>query len=370
MPSPELIIHELRATAPPAPDALRERVRALAAAPVPPSPLRRRFGGRRMALVLVPVCLLGVLGAAFVAGRGGGGGRESVAAGGAATAESAVTQQRLAAKPPDRPVFKSHTTPAFGFSEPCPTCSTDSAAARAPGAAILPPTRGRLQHYDVSLRLRVKDQDALSQATNDAMRLTRSFGGFVAGVDYSSAEGSRGDAVLTLRVPVGKIDQAIARFSKLGTIADQHVSIQDLQATVNNQNRLILDTRKAIATLQEKLLDGNLTAARKLELQAQLAAQQRRLKSLFEVRGGTVREGRLTTVSLSFTTAKRHVGGAHQPGRIGRAAHDAVALLARVGAAAVYLAIVLSPLLLLGAAAFFTRRTLRRREETRLLAQT
>jgi hypothetical protein len=367
MPSPELIIHELRATAPPAPDELRARVRALVDAPAPASPLRRRFGGRRMALVLVPVCLIGLLGAAVLAGRDRGGASSVAAGGSAGTPQSWTALQKRAPST----VFKTYTSPLALKPVPCTNCATDSAAAVAQvhGAAILPPTRGRLQHYDVSLRLRVADQDALSKATNDAMRLTRSFGGFVAGVDYSSSEGARGDALLTLRVPVGKIDQAIARFSKLGTIADQHVSIQDLQATVNSQNRQILDTRKAIATLQEKLLDPNLTGARRLELQAQLAAQQRRLKALLGARGGTVREGRLTTVSLAFTTAKRHAGGVHHPGHIGRAAHDAVALLARVGAAAVYLAIVLSPLLLLAAAAFFTRRTLRRREETRLLAQ-
>jgi hypothetical protein len=368
MPSPELIMHELRATAPPAPDALRERVRALATERAPLAVPRRRFGGRRLALVLVPVCLAGILGAAIVGSRGGGGNARSVAAGGAAGAkpETATAAQRTA-RP--KAVFQTAKKPAFGLSDPCPTCSVDSAASGVHGAAILPPARGRMQHYDVSLRLRVKDQDALSKATNDAMRLARGFGGFVAGVDYSSSEGSRGDALLTLRVPVGKIDQAIARFSKLGTIADQHVTIQDLQATVNAQNRQILDARKAIATLQEKLLGGNLTAAGRLELQARLAAQQRRLKALLGVRGGTVREGRLTTVSLAFTTAKRQAGGVQPPSRIGRAAHDAVALLSRVGAAAVYLAIVLSPLLVLGLSAFLTRRTLRRREETRLLAQ-
>jgi hypothetical protein len=242
-----------------------------------------------------------------------------------------------------------------------------AAAGKIFAPATLPPDQGRLQHYDVSLSLRVRDQDALSKATNDAMRIARGFGGFVAGVEYSSAETTRGDALLTLRVPIGKVDQAIARFSKLGKIRAQHVSIQDLQATVNALNQAILDTRKSIATLQEKL-GGSLPAARRIELQHQLAAREGRLKALLGGRGQTVREGRLATVSLAFTTAKRQAGVSH-PGRIGRAAHDAVTLLARIGAGAVYVAILLGPLVLLGLLVLVIARALRRRGESRLLAR-
>jgi hypothetical protein len=371
MPSPELIdfdrrfeqiVGELRASAPLAPESVRARVRELASAPAPEPPLLRRFGGRRVALVLIPVCLLGLVAGALVAGRGGdapriaaarelGDRRASPSAGGAASADSEkraqsqalTTVHGVAVVPPQN---------TFTLGRP----------------AILAPDRGRLQHYDVSLSLRVRDQEALSKATNEAMRLTRALGGFVSGVEYSSAETSRGDATLNVRVPVGKIDQAIARFSKLGRIRAQHVSIQDLQAAVNAQNRAILDTRKSIATLQEKLLDGSLPAARRLELQHQLAAQQSRLKALLGSRGSTVREGRLATVSLAFTTAKRQAS-VHHPGRIGRAAHDAVTLLARVGAGAVYVAILLGPFVALGFVLFVIGRALRRRGESRLLAR-
>jgi hypothetical protein len=243
-----------------------------------------------------------------------------------------------------------------------------SAAGKTFSPAALPPAQGRLQHYDVSLSLRVRDQDALSKATNEAMQLARGFGGFVAGVEYSSAENTRGDALLTLRVPIGKIDQAIARFSKLGKIRAQHVSIQDLQATVNAQNQAILDTRKSIASLQEKL-GGSLPAARRVELQHQLAAQEGRLKALLGGRGQTVREGRLATISLAFTTAKKHAVGTGHPGRIGRAAHDAWTLLARVGAGAVYLVILVGPLLAIGLLLLVIGRALRRRGESRLLAR-
>jgi hypothetical protein len=374
MPSPELIdfdrrfeqiVRELRATAPSAPDSVRARVRELAASPAPAPPLRRRFGGRRAALVLVPVCVLGLVAGALVAGRGGGGGSRPMAAG----AERGLRLEDSAKRAAGTVPWSSQTTPqALSGVEHGAAVGGGAASGKTFAPATLPPDQGRLQHYDVSLSLRVRDQDALSKATNDAMRIARGFGGFVAGVEYSSAETTRGDALLTLRVPIGKIDQAIARFSKLGKIRAQHVSIQDLQATVNAQNRAILDTRKAIATLQEKLLDGSLPAARRVELQHQLAAQEGRLKALLGARGSTVREGRLATVSLAFTTAKRHAG-VHHPGRIGRAAHDAVTLLAGIGAGAVYVAILLGPFVVLGFVLFVIGRALRRRGESRLLAR-
>jgi hypothetical protein len=383
MPSPELIdfdrrfeqiVRELRATAPPAPESVRARVHELASAPAPELPLRRRFGGRRVALVLVPVCLLGLIAGALVSGRGGGGGTPSaVSAGGGKIAADeraapsrrdwgaagTATQQTFQLVPARKPLALGGVTHG--------AAAGGAAAGKTFAPATLPPAQGRLQHYDVSLSLRVRDQDALSKATNEAMQLARSFGGFVAGVEYSSAENTRGDALLTLRVPIGKIDQAIARFSKLGKIRAQHVSIQDLQATVNAQNQAILDTRKSIASLQEKLA-GSLPAARRVELQHQLAAQEGRLKALLGSRGQTVREGRLATVSVAFTTAKKHAVGAH-PGRIGRAAHDAWTLLAKVGAGAVYLAILLGPLVAIGFALFVIGRAVRRRGESRLLAR-
>jgi len=372
MPSPDLIdfdrrfeqiVRELRAAASPAPESVRARVRELASAPAPEPPLLRRFGGRRVALVLVPVCLLGLVAGALVAGRGGG-------------TRSASPGSKEALRPEDSFGRPAGTVPWSVTSTPQALGGVQHGAAVGGGAAArsktftlaaLPPAQGRLQHYDVSLSLRVRNQDALSKATNDAMQLARGFGGFVAGVEYSSAESTRGDALLTLRVPIGRIDQAIARFSKLGKIRAQHVSIQDLQATVNAQNQAILDTRKSIASLQEKL-GGSLPAARRIELQHQLAAQEGRLKALLGGRGETVREGRLATVSLAFTTAKRHAA-AHHPGRIGRAAHDAVTLLARLGAGAVYVVILLGPLAALGLALFVIGRAVRRRSESRLLAR-
>ena len=62
------------------------------------------------------------------------------------------------------------------------------------------------------MSLRVKD---LSGATQSAVRTTRRLGGFVAGADYST-DTNAGVSLLTLRVPVGNLQKAIASSTPLG----------------------------------------------------------------------------------------------------------------------------------------------------------
>ena len=82
----------------------------------------------------------------------------------------------------------------------------------------LVPLASRLQRYDATLRLRVKDVDALSNATKRAMNLTRGLGGYVASVSTSTRSGRRGGATLVLRVPIVNVQTALAGLTSLGTI--------------------------------------------------------------------------------------------------------------------------------------------------------
>ena len=76
------------------------------------------------------------------------------------------------------------------------------------------------------MRLRVED---LSRATQTAVRQTRNLGGYVAAANYSTGEAA-GDSSLDLRVPAQNVQKAIARFTELGTILAQQISVADLQA--------------------------------------------------------------------------------------------------------------------------------------------
>src|SRR2546423_3320592 len=174
-----------------APAAVRQRVRVLG------EPVSRRSlrlpPWRRSLLVLAPVCVIGLVVAAVVHGvidsapkrqtlsLSGG-----VNHGGAGDATST--------NPAERQVFGAAT------GVPAPLQSP-----------LVPPTDGRHQNYDAWIRLRVKDLDALTQRTNEAMQVVRSYGGYVASVNQTTTAGAPGEADLVLRIPVAHVEDAPVR---------------------------------------------------------------------------------------------------------------------------------------------------------------
>ena len=100
------------------------------------------------------------------------------------------------------------------------------------------PDGQRAQDYAASLRLAVGSVAELSRSTQSVLDTVRSLGGAVETVDYGTPSAGSGSAVIELRVPVGRAQEALRRFSALGTITAQQVQIRDLQA---------VSTRRAIA---------------------------------------------------------------------------------------------------------------------------
>src|SRR4051794_23807032 len=175
--NPSEITLELRATAPRAPEALRQRVAAIAADEperrgrllrLPAAPRRHRAAFALAAVLVVAV------GSALVAGLlGGSGGHKN-----ASHFENQMKDTSL-------PTINNHatagggsaagagTTPA-GMAAAAPKAANPGAlqhqksAARAFQPATIPASL-RLQDYQVYLGVRVKDEDALSKATVQAM---------------------------------------------------------------------------------------------------------------------------------------------------------------------------------------------------------
>jgi hypothetical protein len=217
--------------------------------------------------------------------------------------------------------------------------------------------------------LRVKDLDALSDRANEAMRVARSYGGYVVSLEQSSTSGRPGQADLVLRVPVARVEDALMRLAGLGTVVDRHLSIRDLEQVVQQQRARILKLKLFIARATAQLKE-DLPADVRLRLQLQLEQARSDLSRATNANKATLREASLSRVALTLTTqqavgAGKKGGGA---GRIERAARDAGSFLAAAGAVVLFLLIVLSPLLLLGAAAVWGARAYRRREERRLLS--
>jgi hypothetical protein len=214
--------------------------------------------------------------------------------------------------------------------------------ARQPFSAALPSTeQARLQQYGAFLRLRVKDLDALSDATKRAMRFARLVGGYVAYVRYSSPKHGQGSASLIVRVPVDRVQDAIEEYSNLGTILSQKVNIVDVTKAVEEQAREIARLKTQIAKLEA----GGVTPNERYRL-AELKA---RLDYLTKHRAATVRRAQFAHVTLELATKPKHAAEGTSS-RFDRTMSSAGGVLVREAEILLYALIVAGPLLLLGGA--------------------
>src|SRR6266516_44923 len=347
----EELVRDLRALPTAAPGSVRERVRALG------EPARSRtlhdlllvFSWRRSLLVLAPVCVLGLVAAAVIHGvvHSGGGSKQT-----------AVARQKVDTQVQHGAVDSggTTTTPVFG------------AVTGTPLAPVLPtPVPGRYQDYQASLTVRVKDVDALHDRTAEATRLARSYGGYVASVDEST-NGGDGQSDLVLRIPVARVEDAYFRLARLGTVTAQHLSIRDLDQVVQSQRRRIVQLKVLIARIGETLKSSSLPADVRLRLQLQRDAAMQELASVTCSNKATVRQASLSRISLTLTSQQAAAVTKGGTSRIERAARDAGSFLAGAGAVALFVLIVVSPLIVLALAWIMGTRAYRRREERRLLS--
>ena len=343
-PDHETIINEIRSARIAASPELRARVRAIAATAPDAVPARERrpLPWRRLTLVVVPAAVAVALAVSLAVGlrdSGSNGSRNAV-------------QGEVAAAP------KRSSGAADTFATP------SAKSAGTGGAAGLPATSGRAQLYQAELTLKIGD---LSATTKRALRLTRDFRGYVRSVEYGSGT-ERGSAYLVVRVPVDSVQEALVRYSALGQILDQHVSIRDVQPQVDRRFRQLQAQRDLIAKLQAQLESPSLASAERTELENRLVAARRQLVLLQKQQAALQRQTSYATVSLELRTKDKAVVVSHEPGRIGRALHRSGQIVADEGKVLVYVLVVGAPFFVLGAVALGGFSVRRRRREERLLA--
>jgi hypothetical protein len=225
----------------------------------------------------------------------------------------------------------------------------------ASGRAGLAPVPGRLQQYDADLTVRVDNRDNLSKTTQDALRFTRRIGGFVVWARYA-APSDGGDSELALRVPVDRVQAAIAHFSAYGELVLQQ-RVDDLTARIGR-------LRAEIATIKQQLA-GVLTPERRAALEQRLRSDQARVAALTHAKATSVRRASLARIALTIDA--RPKAAAAPAGRLHRTFHEAGSVLVRELEVLLYALVVAGPLLLLGLAAIFAGRMARRRSDQRLL---
>lgn len=344
----ETLLNEIRATKPAAPDALRERVRALGAQEPARAPFLSRFEWRRLVLV-APAALVVAVVAAGVVGLTRddvvtGGGDETTYSAGATTVETATFDRAE----PQRGALKGLAVP----------------PATANSGAPVAPVPGQLQRYEAELRLRVDDVEALSTATKRAQQIALNHAGSVASLQYDAPAEGVGAAQITLRVPTARVQSAMAQLAQLGTIVGQRYGIEDLQVQADTLQSQIEATQRQIAQLVARLESTTLSAEDRVVLQGRLANARQNLTSLRQARGGTIVEARTATIYLTLTTEEI------QPAAVsGSRLDDIKDVLAWEGIALLYALVVAGPFIVLGLLVWLALRLRRRQVETRLLEQ-
>jgi hypothetical protein len=201
----------------------------------------------------------------------------------------------------------------------------------------------------------------LPRATQAAVRETRRLGGYVAAADYQTGN-NVGDSILKLRVPTGRLQQAIARFNDLGTLLSQHIAVADLKAPLDQTDKRITALQKVIAELEAK---SSLTPSEQITLDR----AKRTVKRLTQTAANLIRQGSFARISLELTTRKaaaQHV----EPGRFDRFWGDAGDILGKEAIAVLYALVIVGPFLILAALALLAERARRRRADHRLLGET
>jgi Domain of unknown function (DUF4349) len=350
------LVRELRADAPAASAALRARVHALGEQPA----RRRRALPRRRTALAVAFVLLAVAGVgAGLALRGGSEPTAAKPTPGAATVEAEVKD---AMELDDGAVEES-------AAQLRSVLKSQAEAAQAPSFERAATTEvapsGRATDVDLWMEIRLADADELSGAASEAMGITHELGGWVAASDIDT-EGKEGTAKLALRVPVGKLEDAMVRLGELGTVTGQQIETVDLQAGIDRRADRIEWLEQKIRILQLRLESGTLTPVEELRVRLRIERHENEIKDLRRATRTDRREAATSELTVALHTREAAAKQDDDEGVAG-VTRDALDFLGAAGAIALFLLIVLSPIVLLVVLLWLALRARSRRLENRLL---
>jgi hypothetical protein len=245
------------------------------------------------------------------------------------------------------------------IAEPIPPTSDDELA----------PGRPRRVERQASLTLEAKSGE-IDDVADGVIRATDAAGGIVVTSSVSSGDEGRGGATFALRVPTRRLDDALARLSKLGHVRSRTQNSQDVTgAFVSAQERLDagLAERKGLLRQLARADTPNETASIRERLrlvQSEIAsarAQVRRLRTRTDFSAISV------TIEPGDSSGGASGGSSDGAWTPGDALDDAVRVLEVCAGVALVGAAVLLPFALLGLGAGIASRGVRRRRREQAL---
>jgi hypothetical protein len=275
---------------------------------------------------------------------------------------AAVTAQAPQATSAPGPAAAGDSSPASGPAQATSAPSTPAAAQTAPAPSTAT-TRKVERAAELTLTPEPKD---VQDTADGVVRETQAAGGYVQRSDVATRDGG-GEASFTLRIPSARLDDTLARLSKLAHVGALNQSATDITAQTASAADRLADARAERRALLRAL--GRATTDRQI---AGLKARLRDNRSEIAQRKGALdaqrRRADLATVTVTVagtgTPAHQDGGGAWTPRD---ALHDAGRVLEVAGGVALIALAVLAPLAILGALALLAARSVRRhRRETAL----
>jgi hypothetical protein len=352
---PELaaLVRDVRAEAPAMEPAFRAQLDRRVDRGFERTPARKRFALRPMipALGVAGCVVAGIVAIALTAGDGS---NDSASRNGGGTA--ALNQSGPAApEASDSAKSSSPSSAGSGGS------SGSSALAPTPAA----PSRERRVERSTRLELTTTD---VQKATDGVVGATQAAGGFVQSSQVATGDG-RSTASFVLRVPTSKLDDALARLSKLGHVKSLQQSADDITGAYDGASGRLTEARAARRGLLRALRNAT-TAEQVSSLRARIADNRREIQRYQRAFNAVRNRANLATVEVEVTGAARKQAAApsHGSWTPGDAAHDAVRVLEVSAGVALIALAVLVPLTLVGAAGGFAAVTLRRRRREAALS--
>lgn len=315
---------------------------------------RKRFASLRP---MVPAlgaagCVLAAVVAVVVLSAGGGSNGSAGSSSGGASAPLATQEQSADA------------------AKSSGSAGSPKSSSAAPSAPAVPPngsTSARQRRVERSTRLELTTTDV--QAAGDGVvRATQAAGGFVQSSQIATGDG-HSTASFVLRVPTGRLDDALARLSRLGHVKSLQQSAEDITNAYNGASARLAEARAERSGLLRALSKAT-TAQEISSLRARIADNRRTLQRYERELAAVRNRADYATVGVEVTgVARKHAaapgGGSWTPGD---AAHDAVRVLEVSAGVALIALAVLVPLGLVGAAGGFAAVAVRRRRREAALS--
>jgi hypothetical protein len=343
------LVRDVRAEAPTMDLGFRARLDERVEHEFAKAPHRRRFALRPLIPALgVAGCLLAAI-VAVALTAGGGDSNDSASSGGGGAAAPLATTQGEA----------SDSAKSSGGS------SGGGGSALASPPATAAPARQRRVERSTRLELTTSD---VQKASDGVVRATQAAGGFVQSSQVSTGDG-RSTASFVLRVPTSRLDDALARLSKLGHVKSLQQSADDITGAYDSASGRLAEARAERRGLLRALANAT-TAEQVSSLRARIADNRRDLQRYQRDFNAVRNRANLATVAVDVTGAARKQAAApgDGPWTPGDAAHDALRVLEVSAGVALIALAVLFPLGLVGAAGGFAAVTLRRRRREAALS--